>query len=211
MQHTIYMYNVTHLSTLFSDTFGVSEFIRDSDTLLATPGGVEWPPSFDHVTAASDDDLGFDPFFESNKGLADMLERETGHMVSPLTGYNGSGLVMPPMHPHRLPPGVHAPLPHGMVVAGGDMLSAGIMSSIVTPSSPLLHSSIVTSNAPSTLPPMPPPPPGLPVFPQFHSNDVPASSSTPPLSMPNGPGTARITLYFTIISHRNSFVSMLYT
>lgn len=166
--------------------FGFSEFTKDNDTLLATPP-LDWPMSFDNATAVSDDDLGFDPFVESKLGLADMLENENGNLMP---GYHAGGLVMPPVHSHRPPPGVHLHRNQTGVISSpgvaSDMLTTGIMSSIVTPSSPsVLHPSVVCSNA-STLPP---PPPGLPAFPQY-ANDVPCSSTTPPLTNSNGPGTS---------------------
>lgn len=163
--------------------------------MLSAPSS-DWPTSFDQ-TAVSDDDLGFDPFIESNKGLADMLENENGHRMSPLVGYRGSGLGLPAVHHHRPPPGVAAR--HNIMTVGGDMISAGIMSSIVTPSSPsVLPSSAVCSNA-STLPP----PPGLPAFPHYGNDGsavgLPSSSTTPPLAATTGPGTTRFHFIFFFV------------
>ena len=141
------------------------------------------------LNLASDDDLGFDPFLESNKGLADMLENEGGNslghhphrMASPLAGFG-----MPPLH--RPPPGVglpQLPLPGAPLFAGAGMIPG----SVVPMSSSVSIAPSVSSSASSALPPPPPgltapgiPAPGLPGFPQ----SFPLNSSVPNRTNPAG-------------------------
>ncbi|XP_067937151.1 mucin-4-like [Watersipora subatra] len=168
-------------------SLGFNEFNKDGDVLLTTHSS-DWPSSFDQGTAVSDDDLGFDPYMESNKGLADMLKNESGHVMSPLSHFRANGIGLPSAH-HRPPPGVG--VRHNLMAGGsGDMISAGIMSSIVTPSSPSALTSVVCSTASA----LPPPPPGLAVFPQYTSDGGAAGLSsatvTPPPSTTNGPDAA---------------------
>lgn len=123
-------------------------------------------------TAASDDDLGFDPFLESNKALTDMLENET-LPTSPMPTVFRS----PFMRPTPPPPGV--PLPAHMtanVSSNSTLFSDGIISSIVPPMLPVVSSSSSS--------PLPPPPPGLSGLPQFPntSNTNPQGNQHPPLN-----------------------------
>ena len=127
--------------------------------------------------ATSDDDLGFDPFLESNKALTDMLENEPLPIVttSPMPGPFRS----PFMRPTPPPPGV--PVPAHMTTNGGSnggsaLFSDGIMSSIVLPILPVVSSSSS---------PLPPPPPGLPGFPQFPNSSAGTTTQGDCISMCN--------------------------
>jgi len=97
-----------------------------------------------------------------------LAENDSGQRMSPSVGYYSTGL---PMHVpiHRPPPGVAAlPLPpqaHMSVGAPSGTELFGIMSSVVTSSSP-----IVSCNTSNLLPP----PPGLSTFPQYsHDTGLP--------------------------------------
>lgn len=103
-----------------------------------------------------DDDLGFDPFLESNKGLADMLENETGHNIPMMPSYRSPIIRQPP-------PGVPPP---------AHLSHTGLFSDGIMPSIPSMMPVVTSSSSP-----LPPPPPGLSSFPQFPNSPVPQHSS----------------------------------
>jgi len=101
---------------------------------------------------AADDDLGFDPFLESNKGLADMMENENIH-----------GAMNGGHQQHMAPP---QPLP--------GIVASSVVSSIVA-------MPIVTSSS-SSLPPPPPGLSGFPLFSHGPTNSHAPGTIFPPLS-----------------------------
>lgn len=159
----LYLHKLTDDFMFFTllDSLQFTGLSKEIDSLLPTVSNSlpNWQTPFGY-TLASDDDLGFDPFLESNKALADMLENESGQHISPLPSNFRS-----PMVRTAPPPGV--PLPAHIPVTSAGLFSDGIMSAIVPPMLP-----VVTSSSS----PLPPPPPGLSGLPQFPSSS--ASSNT---------------------------------